>query len=175
MRVPLDLQIKELDLCASHGKRLSRACAILPQMSREDVELVRALVPDARVDWAATVRDDELWQGLEEPSRTLFTSSFRCGLIGVTESWASGFDGLRAVWLEWLEPWASYRVQEEEIIDLDDGRVAWLGRDFGGRRDGRGEITLISSAIWTVEDGKISEAAFYAEREQCLRAAGLRG
>jgi hypothetical protein len=144
-------------------------------MSREDVELIRALVPDVSVDWAATVRDDELWRRLEEVSRTLFKTSFRCGLIGVTETWDSGISGLRKVWLEWLEPWASYRVQEEDIIDLDDGRVVWLGRDFGGRPDGREETVLISSAIWTVEDGKVSEAVFYAEREQCLRAAGLHG
>lgn len=141
-------------------------------VSRDDVDLVRSLVP-TNVDWAAIVRDDDRARELGEASRSLFAPDFRCALVGITDESLTGFDGLRSVWLEWLKPWASYRVQEEEIIDLGEGRVLWLGHDIGGRRDGPGEIVLRSSAIWTVVDGRIAEVLFYAERRRALRDAGI--
>jgi hypothetical protein len=52
------------------------------------------------------------------------------------------------------------------------GRALWLGRDFGGRPDGR-EVELHSSAIWTIRDGRVVEAVFYANRDDAFEAAGL--
>jgi ketosteroid isomerase-like protein len=49
--------------------------------------------------------------------------------------------------------------------------VLYLGRDFGGRRDGLREIELLSSAIWTVREGKVIRIVFYASRDAALEAA----
>ena len=141
-------------------------------MSQEDVELVRSLVAPAEVDWAAIVRSEELYQPLEEQVGELFEPEFECALVSVTEKRLRGFEGLRSIWLDWLEPWATYRAEEERIVDLGDGRVLWLGRDFGGRRDGLGEIQPLSSAIWRARNGKIAEVVFYANRDDALAAAG---
>jgi len=142
-------------------------------MAKEDVDLIRSLVPPHEIDWAAVIRDDESAQQLEVASQPAFAPEFRSGLLGITETWGSGFEGLRAIWLEWLEPWETYRVREERIEDLGDGRVVWLGRDYGTSADGSGEIALVSSAIWTVTDGKVAEVVFYTDRARCLRDAGL--
>jgi ketosteroid isomerase-like protein len=141
-------------------------------MSQEDVELVRSLNLQAEVDWAAIIRNDELVQGLQEVSAPFFEPDFECAVVGVTD-WLKGLDGLRRVWLDWLEPWATYRTEEDETHDLGDGRVLYTGHDYGGRRDGRGEIELRSSAIWSVREGKVTRIAFYAKREDALEAAGL--
>lgn len=135
------------------------------------MDLVRRLNLAPGIDWAAIVRDDERNAALQEQVRPYFSESFECGLVGVTEMWRPGLDGLRKIWLDWLEPWATYRTVEEETRDLGDGRVLYLGRDFGGRRDGLGEIELLSSAIWTVREGKITEIVFYASRGAALEAA----
>jgi ketosteroid isomerase-like protein len=103
----------------------------------------------------------------------VFAPEFRAGLAGVTETWLPGFEGLRKLWLEWLEPWDTYRAREERIEDLGDGRVLWLGQDTGTRVDGTGDVVMASSAIWTVRDGKVTEAVFYADRVRSLRDAGL--
>ena len=139
----------------------------------EDVELVRSLVPPPEVDWAAVIRDDAIAEALEEQSADVFAEHFRCGLAGVTETWLFGLWGLRAVWLEWLEPWTTYHAREEQIEDLGDGRILWLGHDTGTRSDGTGEVAMASSAIWTIKDGKVTEAVFYADRARALRDAGL--
>lgn len=141
-------------------------------MSHGDVELVRALVTGAEVDWAAVVRDDDRWRALAQQADALFDESFECALVGVTETRRRGLDGLRQIWLDWVEPWTSYRASEDEVIDVGDGRVLWLGHDFGGRPDGR-EVELHSSAIWTVSDGRVVEAVFYASRNEAFAAAGL--
>lgn len=140
-------------------------------MSQQDVDLVRLLNLPPGVDWAATARDDELNGAIQQQVRSYFDPEFECALVGVTEMWRSGLDGLRRVWLDWLEPWASYRTEEEETRDLGDGRVLYLGRDFGGRRDGLGEVELLSSAIWTIRDGKVTQIVFYASRDAALEAA----
>lgn len=141
-------------------------------MSQTDVDLVRRLNLTPGVDWAEVVRDEERIAALQEQARPYFDDSFECGLVGVSEMWRPGLEGLRRIWLDWLEPWATYRTEEEETRDLGDGRVLYLGRDFGGRRDGLGEVELLSSAIWTVRDGKVTRIVFYATRDAALEAAG---
>jgi ketosteroid isomerase-like protein len=141
-------------------------------VSQEDVKLVRSLVAPATVDLAGVMRDDEIAAALEEHTRDSFEPDFECTLATVTDKRRRGFEGLREIWLDWLEPWTTYRAQEEKIVDLGAGRVLWLGHDFGGRADGR-EVELLSSAIWTVRDGRVAEVIFYAKRADALAAAGL--
>jgi ketosteroid isomerase-like protein len=142
-------------------------------VSQEDVDLVRRLVAPAEIDWAAIVRSEELYAPLESQVQDLFDPDFECALVGVTEKRRRGFEGLREIWLDWLEPWASYRAEEERVIDLEDGRVLWLGHDYGGRRDGLGELELLSSSIWTIREGKVAAIVFYATRDDAFAAAGL--
>jgi hypothetical protein len=141
-------------------------------VSQEDVELVRSLVAPAEIDWAAIVRSEELYRPLEEQVSEFFEPSFECALVGLTEKRLRGFAGMREIWQDWLEPWATYRTEEERIVDLGGGRVLWLGHDYGGRRDGMGEVILLSSAIWAVRDGRVAEVIFYANRNDALAAAG---
>jgi ketosteroid isomerase-like protein len=136
------------------------------------VDLVRALVSNAEVDWAAVVRDDELWNATAQGASALFDDSVSCALVGVTETRLRGLEGLRRIWLDWVEPWSTYRTSEDEIVDVGDGRVLYLGRDFGGGPDGR-EVELLSSAIWTVNDGRVTEVVFYASRDDAFAAARL--
>ena len=84
----------------------------------------------------------------------------------------SGPSGMREAWLEWMAPWASYRTEIEEAIDLGD-RVVLLVRDFGRYQPGGPEAALTGAAIWTVRDHRIVRAEFYANREAGMRAAGL--
>jgi ketosteroid isomerase-like protein len=36
------------------------------------------------------------------------------------------------------------------------------------------EVSIRGAAVWTVRDGKIARASFYPNREDALRAVGLR-
>ena len=145
----------------------------MPPMAQQDVDLVRTLVPPPEVDLAALMRDDDSVKAVAEASAGFYDQSFRCAMKTVTETWRDGFDGLRQIWLEWLEPWATYRAVEEDVVDLGGGRVLWMGRDIGTREESGDEVVLISSAIWTVQDGRVTEAVFYASRAEALAVAGL--
>jgi ketosteroid isomerase-like protein len=86
---------------------------------------------------------------------------------------ARGLHGLRAGWLDWLAPWASYRAEIEELIDLGD-RVVSVLYDYARREPDAPEVALKSAAVWTVSEGRIVRAEFYTGgRDEALKAAGL--
>ena len=84
----------------------------------------------------------------------------------------TGPDGLRNNWLDWLEPWATYRVTIDELIDLGE-RVLALTRNYGRRKDMEAEVEMIAAAILTFRGGKVARWEDYAERAAGLEAAGL--
>jgi ketosteroid isomerase-like protein len=76
------------------------------------------------------------------------------------------------MWLEWLAPWKTYRVETEEVIDLGD-RVLVLVRAFGRLEGSQGEVENTSASLWTVRDRKIARVEFYVDRTEALKAVGL--
>jgi len=79
---------------------------------------------------------------------------------------------LRACWLDWLAPWASYRTEIAELIDVGE-RVVVLVRDYGKREADAPEVELRGAAIWTVRGGRIVRAESYADRAEALASVGL--
>jgi ketosteroid isomerase-like protein len=144
-------------------------------MSQANVDLVRRLQPGPHVDLAAMFRNDDAFrEQLAEAIAPLLDSDFE-GVFGVDEAPKSnyvGIDGLRAVWIDWLAPWATYRTEIEELIDAGE-RVVVLVRDFGRRKESTQEVELVTGAVWTVRDGKIARADFYRDRPSALKAVGL--
>jgi len=84
----------------------------------------------------------------------------------------AGVEGFRERWLDWLQPWATYYVEVEEVIHADD-RVVVLVRDRGRRHDMEAEVGLISGSVWEVRDGRIARVQFCGDRGEALAAAGL--
>ena len=142
-------------------------------MSEENVELVRGLQIDPDVDLVALLRDDSMVERLFERIAPLFDPGFECVLVmpGSREE-HSGLPGLRAAWLEWLEPWESYRAEIEDVIDAGDAAVV-LTRDYGRRAGTESEVRLLGAAVWIVRNGKVVRAEFYTDRTAALEAAGL--
>jgi ketosteroid isomerase-like protein len=83
-----------------------------------------------------------------------------------------GLEGFIQSWRDWLEPWASYRTEVEDLIDLDD-RVLVLVRARGRRADTEAEVEAHAASIWTVRDGRVAQLETYANRAEALEAAGL--
>src|SRR6187399_1092032 len=122
-------------------------------MSQENVEIVRALLPRPDTNVASIFRDEKLF----DASRAALTPLFDPDFISVA-AWQgagttyAGVDGFREMWLDWLEPWATYRVHVDEVVDAGD-RVAVLVRDRARRPDLDAEVELISGSVWTIRDG----------------------
>lgn len=143
-------------------------------MSQENVELVRALQPDPQVNIADMfVRGgDEAEAEAALQAAKVFTDDFVCVVHGLSEDPRPGFRGLRDAWLDWMEPWETYRTEIEKTVDGGD-RVLVLVRDFGRRPGMATEVEMIGSAVWTVRDGKIARAEFFTDRAAAYEAAGL--
>ena len=67
------------------------------------------------------------------------------------------------------------RLQPGPDIDLVQGfRDDALARDFGRRKGSDAEVSLTAAGVWTVRDGRIARAEFYAERAEALQRRGYR-
>lgn len=139
-------------------------------MSDADVELVRNLQapPEADLRDVFFRGDDDGAAAAAEALAGLFTDDFVCVFHGLSSDERPGVLGLRGAWLDWLEPWETYRAEIDEVRDAGDGRVLVFSRDFGKRRDLASEVELKGSAIWTVRDGRIARAEFFTERADAL-------
>jgi ketosteroid isomerase-like protein len=143
-------------------------------MSQANLDLVLKLQAAPGVDLAELFRSDELWSALVDTVGPFFHADFESVPPGVpgTENVFTGLDGLREAWLGWTEPWLTYRTEIERGIDAGD-RVLLLTRDYGRREGGIEEVKVDGSAVWTVRDGKVARAEFFAHRADAFKAAGV--
>jgi ketosteroid isomerase-like protein len=142
-------------------------------MSRENVELVRTLIPPAETDIASLLRDDSLFEQTRaavEPLVDPDVKSVAMWQPGAERTYV-GIDGFRKLWLDWLEPWATYQVGVTELIDSGD-RVIALIHDRARRHDVAGEVEISAGSVWTIRDGRVVSVEFRS-REEALEAAGL--
>ena len=90
----------------------------------ELADLVRRCLPSPEVDLARLVRDEQAFGAAvgtishildpELESAAVWLGAGRC---------YRGIEGFRHMWLDWLEPWATYHVQVEGVIEEDDRYV----------------------------------------------------
>ena len=145
-------------------------------MSQEDVEIVRRLLgPFEHADIAVIFRDEAGWASVVAALSSVYAPDFECAYIrdDVGRATYSGLAGLRAAWLDWLSPWASYRTEIEDFIDAKEGRVLVLVRDYARREGMQAEVSFEGAAVWTVRTGKLARIDFYQNRADGLAAAGL--
>jgi ketosteroid isomerase-like protein len=142
-------------------------------MSQENVELVKALYPQPDVDMAELVRNEHTFAVICEAISPLLTDDFHVVdvLPGTTRTYA-GLEGFRQNWLDWLEPWATYRSTIDEAIDLGE-RVLLLIRDHARREEMDAEVEMMCATITTIRDGQVARIEFHNDRARALKAAGL--
>jgi|ERR1039458_4185744 ketosteroid isomerase-like protein len=143
-------------------------------MSQENLELIVSLQPARDVDIAQMFRDDAIVKVVATTLAPMLHSDFEAVVVDALrgEMTYRGFDGLRELWLDWLSPWVAYRTELEEARDLGD-RVLLLVHDFGRREESTREVVLNSATVWTLRDGKIARAEFFAIRSDAFKAVGL--
>jgi ketosteroid isomerase-like protein len=145
-------------------------------VSQQDVELVRGLVgPFRQGDVIPMWRDDAIVAAMRQAAADLLTPDFECVFVreDIGRSIYHGVDGLRAAWLDWLEPWDSYHAGVEDVIDAGDGRVVVLTRDHARPKGSSADVDFFGAPVWTVRDGKVARIEFYFNRAEGLAAAGL--
>jgi ketosteroid isomerase-like protein len=143
-------------------------------LSRQNLELVLALhQPSLGVDLAELFRNDERTERLIYDAAAYYHPGVEVThrLLGAERTYF-GLEGFRASWLDWLEPWETYRWELEDTIDCG-ARVLLLTHDFGRRRGSTVEVRGNNAALWTIRDGKVARAEFYTDRDWARKDAGL--
>ena len=145
-------------------------------MSQANVDLVQRLhseVLHSEMDIAQVLRNDDVWAARVEAVAAFYHPDVESVRLGLPDGRTyTGLDGLRNLWLEWLAPWTTYRMEAEDVIDLGD-RVLVLAHVFGRLEGSQAEVENIVASVWTLRDGKIARAEFYIDRAEALKAVGL--
>ena len=95
------------------------------------------------------------------------------GFVGQEPAYR-GHDGMRR-WLEALEPWESFQVDVEELIDISEDTVLSVSH-VTARGTGSGvDVEMRTYDVVTIVDAKIRRRRHYETREQALQAAGAAG
>jgi hypothetical protein len=117
------------------------------------LDLIRALLPSPETDFAHLIRDDEAFTPTIDAVGGILDPEVESAPV-------------------WLEPWATYRVQVEGVIEEGD-RVVVLVRDRGRHHDSDIEVELLAGSVWTVRAGKVARVEFYANRQDLFEASGF--
>jgi hypothetical protein len=144
-------------------------------MSTENVELVRSVFPGPGVDVVELFADDAAFGQWAEALEPLLDPGFITvvHMPGAEPATAEGLHGLRVGWLDWLAPWASYRTEIVELIDLEE-RVVLGICDYARREPNGPEVTLRTAVVWTLRGGLIARTDFYpGGRAEALASVGL--
>lgn len=92
------------------------------------------------------------------------------GFVGQEPAYR-GHDGMRR-WLEALEPWESFQVDVEELIDISEDTVLSVSH-VTARGTGSGvDVEMRTYDVVTIVDAKIRRRRHYETREEALEAAG---
>jgi ketosteroid isomerase-like protein len=78
-----------------------------------------------------------------------------------------GPEGFREIWADWLEPWESYRIYYDDILERGD-KVILLVRLRGvTKRDGV-EMEHEAAGVFRFEGDEVVEMEFNLERDDAL-------
>ena len=134
-------------------------------MSTVNVEIVREVL--ALVRRAGTGEPDPTLFELFSPEIRLDFSRRR-----INPDVYEGYAGLLRFRQERDEVWDEFLVTPEQLLDAGDAVVVTESLRARGKGSGV-ETTSRSTSVWTVRDGRITHAAWYYDRQEALKAAGL--
>jgi ketosteroid isomerase-like protein len=167
--------VQKADEDLDRMRRVTNSENLALRMSRERVDLVRSLIPPPDVDLVSLVRDEAAFEHFATALESIIDPEIET--VAVWQGGAArvfiGLDGVRQLWLDRLEPWASYRSQLEEVIDAGD-RVVVLVRDRARRHGSDAEVELLAGSVWEFRDGRIARIEFFGSQAEALATIGLR-
>jgi ketosteroid isomerase-like protein len=134
-------------------------------MSRENVEVVRR-------NFEAWQRDDlDGWLSYQV---TDIEWHVALRAVDGAASVYRGHEGTRAMWERFRTEVERFRVELQEIREVDEDRVVLLGHGrFRGPASGI-EVGAPLGQVYTLRDGKIIRSVDYNTHEEALGAVGLR-
>ena len=122
------------------------------------------------------IEDDERWRAaaaLFDPGAEVKFLTPGGGGIGGMAGPFRGIEGMRAGWREWLEPYDSFILRIEEIVDAGEGGALILSETTGKMQGAQTPLSQGAAAVLRADRGVITKMDYYLDHEQARRAAGL--
>ena len=94
------------------------------------------------------------------------------GFDGVIGEGFEGEEGARRFYEDWFAAFETMHVAVESSLEAGE-RLVILHKLVGTGKGSGVPVELLGAAIYSFEDGRISRAAFYYDRDEALEAAGL--
>ena len=138
--------------------------AILRPMAEGNADRVRAIMPPDGTDLVEVFGADA---GPYSTGGLVSDNATVKFLAPSAESTSEGAEGFRQTWADWLEPWESYRLYYDDVIDRGD-RVIALVRLVGvTKRDGV-EMEQEAAGVFRFEGDEVVDLEFNLDREDAL-------
>ena len=83
------------------------------------------------------------------------------------EQETAGPDGFLNTWADWLEPWESYRIHYEDVVERGDRVIALVLLRGVTKRDGV-EMEQEAAGVFHFRDDQIVEIEFNLDRDDAL-------
>jgi ketosteroid isomerase-like protein len=141
-------------------------------MSQENVELARAAL-------GAFIEVDEGLLGPEGLVGEFFAQDVITTFSGFEgfvdeQTTLRGTEQFLALRAAWMEPYDDFMYEPKEILDAGANLVVVILHQRGKPHGSDSWVEMDYSIVYTVEEGLIRRADFYATPEAALEAAGLR-
>src|SRR6266480_2989971 len=82
-------------------------------------------------------------------------------------------DAFLQAWADWLEPFASYRMDIEPEMRSGSDTAVFFARQVATPKGSASPVTNDAAAVAFFRDGKVRRIEFHLDRAAALRAAGL--
>ncbi len=84
-----------------------------------------------------------------------------------------GREGVSEAIAEWVEIWAEFRLELEELIDAGENRVVSLWHESGRARRSGALMSEAGATVFTLDGGLIAAVLVSVDREGVLASLGL--
>jgi ketosteroid isomerase-like protein len=95
---------------------------------------------------------------------------------GPTPGTWKGVSAMNEAWREFASAWADFRVETQEVRELDDERVLHVGLfSASGKRSGLeiGQMRSKGAGLWHLRGGKVRRLVIYWQAERAFADLGL--
>jgi ketosteroid isomerase-like protein len=136
-------------------------------MPQENVEIVlQAIEANRSDDLEATVK---ALVALSDPS-----IEYTSVMAAVESNTYRGHDGIRRYVSDLADYWEEWRLEAEEVFEVDPNTVIAVFRAHAIGRDSGVAVEPRRAAVFALSQGKLIRARTYPNRDEALEAVGLR-
>jgi len=150
-----------------------------PKLGLDRVEVVRRwmeLTPDG--DWVSAFQDDALLERLGAVLRDVAVPDLEIVPMGGGQAGGGlvpasyGADGLVSFWRDWLDPWESFTLEVERVVEGPQAVVV-EAIQHGRLRDSTAVVESLAAAVHFFRGDRLARIEFHLDRDAARRAAGL--